>query len=123
MTFKPSCYVTIKAIKKSGVTKGVMPKEFKNNSSHLLKGLSLVYTAITNADGDFEVQWQVVNTGYQAKINNQLRGDFYPSSGMNTEGFFRKETTRYTGMHWVEAFIVKNGYCIARSGEFVINIK
>ncbi len=122
-TFKPSCSVTIKAIKKSGVTKGVMPKEFNNNSSHLIKGLSLVYTAITNADGVFEVQWQVVNTGYQAKINNQLRGEFYPSSGMNTEGFFRKESTRYTGMHWVEAFIVKNGYCIARSGEFVINIK
>ncbi len=122
-TFIPSCYVTIKAIKKSGVTKGVMPKKFKNNSSHLIKGLSLVYTAITNADGDFKVQWQVVNTGYQAKINNQLRGDFYPSSGMTAEGFFRKESTSYTGMHWVEAFIVKNGCCIARSGEFVINIK
>ena len=26
-------------------------------------------------------------------------------------------------MYWVECFVVKNGVCVARSGEFVVNIK
>ncbi len=121
--YVPKYDVTIRAKKKSGVTKGVMPKEFHNNSSHLSKGLSLEYTAITNTPGDYDIQWQVVNTGSEAERANQLRGEFYPSSGANKSGFYRKESTRYTGMHWVEAFVVKDKVCVARSDEFVIYIK
>ncbi|WP_197996831.1 nucleotide-binding domain-containing protein, partial [Gimesia chilikensis] len=31
--------------------------------------------------------------------------------------------TKFPGMHWVECFVVKNGVCVARSGEFVVNIE
>jgi hypothetical protein len=120
--YKPSCEVNIKAIKKSGITKGVMPGEFHNNS-HLQKGYSLEFIAKTKASGNFQVQWQVVNTGYEAEIHNQLRGEFYQSDGKNSDGHYKIEKTRYSGSHWVEAFVIKDDVCIARSGEFVINIK
>jgi hypothetical protein len=28
----------------------------------------------------------------------------------------------YSGVHWVEAFVVKNGYCVARSGRKYVNL-
>jgi len=35
----------------------------------------------------------------------------------------RRESTLYKGMHWIECFIIKNGKCVARSSEFVVNIE
>ncbi len=122
-SYVQNCDVRIQGIKKPGVTKGVMIKEFKNNSSHLAKGLSLEYTAITNATGNYRIEWQVVNTGEQAERAGQLRGGFCSSSGRTNKGFYRTESTRYSGMHWIEAFVIKDDVCIARSGEFVVNIK
>ena len=34
----------------------------------------------------------------------------------------RQESTSYSGTHTIECFIVKNGYLVARSGAFVVNI-
>jgi hypothetical protein len=67
----------------------------------------------------YEVYWQVVNTGQEAHRAGQLRGDFYDSS---SSGRSRTESTLYQGMHWVEGFIVKDSVCVARTGEFVVNI-
>lgn len=83
----------------------------------------ICFKAKTNAPKPFQVFWQVVNTGEEAA--EDLRGDFYQSSG---ECSFelgiktRIERTKYRGYHWVECFIVKNGVCVARSGEFVVRI-
>lgn len=114
--------VLVRGFKADGITKGVMRKEFGNNSSHLEKGLSLEYMAETNTPGLYSVEWQVVNTGAQARAAGQLRGDFYPSAGRKEGKYYRGETTKYEGMHWVEAFVIVNGICVARSGEFVIYI-
>lgn len=42
---------------------------------------------------------------------------------MIQEGFLEKrESALYVGAHSMECFIVKDGYCVARSGLFVVNI-
>lgn len=60
--------------------------------------------------------WQVVNTGAEATKAQQLRGGLFKGERI------RHESTRYAGMHWVEVFVVHQGTCIARSGEFVVAI-
>jgi len=87
------------------------------------KQVSLRFTASTNAPQPYEVKWQVVNTGKEAAEAEpgQLRGGFYdsepPTSGV------RWERTKYSGTHWVEAFIIKNGVCVARSGRKFVKIR
>jgi hypothetical protein len=84
------------------------------------KEYALRFEADTNVPPPYEIQWQVVNTGREAALAQGLRGDFYPSDG----GLgVRWETTRYAGTHWVEAFVVKNGVCVARSGRKYVRIK
>lgn len=85
--------------------------------SAIAKRYSLRFEARTNAPRPFDVHWQVVNTGDEARLENSLRGGFY------SDGLVRKEETRYKGKHWIECFIVKDGQCVARSGEFVVNLE
>jgi hypothetical protein len=35
----------------------------------------------------------------------------------------KKETARYRGTHFIEGFAIRSGLCVARSGEFVVNIR
>jgi hypothetical protein len=66
----------------------------------------------------FEVEWQVTNTGFEAR--QQLRGDFYRS----IDGASRWEPTAYPGIHWVKAFVVNkrtNQYC-GQSDPFLVAI-
>ena len=99
---------------------GWRPKKFASGVP-LNKYSSLRFTALTSVKKPYEVYWQIVNTGEEAIDANQLRGDFYRSS-IRKGRKVRKESTKYKGMHWVECFIVKDGVCVARSGEFVVNI-
>lgn len=99
---------------------GFRPKGFASNSPPLPKRASLTFEAMTNVPKPYEVFWQVVNTGEEARRAGQLRGDFYDSG---KSGRTRNEETLYSGMHWVECFVVKNGMCVARSGEFAVNIE
>ena len=87
----------------------------------IAKRYSLRFEARTNAPRPFDVHWQVVNTGDEARSKNALRGGFDPGEG--NDGLVRKESTLYTGKHWIECFIVKDGQCVARSGEFVVNVE
>ena len=67
-----------------------------------------------------EIHWQVVNTGKEAaSIKGGLRGGFYRDSNV------RNETTQYTGIHYIECFLVdkKKKVCTARSGRYFINIE
>lgn len=88
----------------------------------LTKHLNLMFNASTNVEPPFQVYWQVVNTGQEAESWGQLRGRISPSKTAGIGGLTQTETTSYTGIHWVECFIVKNGTCVARSGEFVVRI-
>lgn len=101
--------------------KGFRTRNFSSDSRPLPKHFSLRFKAKTNVPPPFEVYWQVVNTGDEAAQAGGLRGGFYNGDG--NKGLVRKEKTLYTGMHWIECFIVKDGVCVARSGEFVVNIE
>jgi len=85
----------------------------------------ICFKAKTNVPAPYTVYWQVVNTGREATDAHCLRGDFYNSDGESAFELgtkIRREPTRYKGHHWVECFIIKDGVCVARSGEFVVKI-
>ena len=101
---------------------GFRPQRFSSDGSRLPKHCSLRFEAQTDVPRPYKVYWQVVNTGNDAEYANGLRGGFYDGV-YERGGLARDEGTRYCGMHWIECFIVKNGVCVARSGEFVVNIE
>jgi hypothetical protein len=87
------------------------------------KDLGIRFEARTNAPLPYDVKWQVVNTGTEARKagNGQLRGGF--DDGEGTGGVTRWEGTAYRGTHWIEAFVIKNGLCIARSGRTYVRVR
>ena len=85
------------------------------------KKIALRFEVQTNVPAPYEVKWQVVNTGEEARKDEGLRGDFY--DGEESSGRVRWETTKYAGTHWVEAFIIKNSACVARSGRKLVRIR
>lgn len=93
-----------------------------NPGDPLNKHLDLLFSASTNVPGPFQVYWQVVNTGKEAEDARQLRGEIVLSKTAGVGGLTQKESTSYTGIHWIECFIVKNSVCVARSGEFVVRV-
>lgn len=96
--------------------------KFRKDGPSLPKHCGLLFHAETNVVPPFAVYWQVVNTGEEASSANGLRGRVFPAGSAGTGGLIQKEATLYTGMHWIECFIVKDGKCVARSGEFAVNI-
>lgn len=102
--------------------KGSRNIEFhSNSSSHVQVGSKIMLTARTNVPRPYKVYWQVVNTGQEAAADNKLRGDIF--AGVLTRGRLKhEENARYVGSHSVECFIVQNGTCVARSGQFIVNI-
>ncbi|WXT99478.1 MAG: hypothetical protein Ctma_0177 [Catillopecten margaritatus gill symbiont] len=96
----------------------------KFNSGDLLeKHCSLIFHVITQAEAPFDVYWQVVNTGEEARMAGCLRGDIYQAKTAGRGGLNWKERTLYAGTHWVECFIVKGNQCVARSNGFTIRIQ
>lgn len=85
----------------------------------LAKRTWIKFTIDTNVREPFEVKWQVVNTGAEAFAVNQLRGGFEESHGRH----HRWETVSYAGTHWVEAFVIKDGVCVARSGPKYVKVR
>ncbi|MFC1906811.1 cyclic GMP-AMP synthase DncV-like nucleotidyltransferase [Chloroflexota bacterium] len=101
---------------------GFRPWQIQSDSKALPKHCSLRFEAKTDIQWPYKVYWQVVNTGNEAKAANGLRGEFHEGV-VKENGRVRKESTLYTGMHWIECFIIKDDVCVARSGEFVVNIE
>jgi len=93
-----------------------------DGNSLLNKGVNIDFTVVGAVafSNNAKIFWQVVNTGEEAKENNCLRGEF-ESSDIFTYG--RHEKTAYTGTHWVQAFVVNDGECIAKSKEILVKIK
>lgn len=103
--------------------RGVMPHSLSSGGSTLRKGFGLKYYAVTDAPPPYEVRWQIVNTGEEARAKDGLRGQsFELSNRIDGKIYIKEETTLYKGTHWIEAFVIKNGLCVARSGEFVITV-
>ncbi|WP_345948971.1 nucleotidyltransferase [Mucilaginibacter sp. PAMB04274] len=86
------------------------------------KGCDIYFVASTNVPRPFDVYWQVVNTGQEAANSSGLRGGIYASRTLGVGGLNQKEYSSFRGTHWIECFIVKEGTCVARSSEFIVNI-
>lgn len=112
-----NAFVYINGEKKSGLN---------SNGRKLTTGIQLKYTAKTNTPMNYNVYWQVVNTGADASNDGGLRGNFFSAKSLNgknsTHPLINWEATKYKGKHWIECFIVKDNICVARSGKFFINI-
>ena len=124
---KPSWYMQLNSysrvrINARVIKNGYRPKNYFNNGDKLPKNTSLHFIANTNVPKPYDVYWQVVNTGEEAQNVDALRGGFYETSQIKKGKKIRQESTLYKGTHWVECFIVKQGVCVARSGELVVNI-
>lgn len=92
---------------------------YENDSYAIEKHCTIVYTATYSSCKPFRIVWQIVNTGFEAR--NCLRGGFEDS---NVGKKARRETTLYTGKHFVQCFVIdKYNNCVARSKEFFINVK
>lgn len=118
MAINPQYTATIKGQYETNV----FWRNFKSGQT-LLKGKRLKFKLNTNVQKPFEVFWQVVNTGQEARDAEQLRGEISKYTNTNNPEIFRTESTSYTGDHWVEGFVVKDGKCVAKTGEFVVSIR
>lgn len=96
---------------------------FSSLNGKLPKFHSLRFYAETNLEGPYQVYWQIVNTGDEAKRAECLRGEIKMSPTAGRGGLELTEQTAYTGMHWVECFIVKNGILRARSGPYEVSVE
>ncbi len=118
------CRVTINAYLYSGKKK---LGGLNSNGRVIPSGLNIKFVASTKARGNYEVFWQVVNTGEHAESSTGLRGEFFQARLLGGEPssnpLINWEYSAYTGKHWIECFIVKDGICVARSGRFLVAIK
>lgn len=92
-----------------------------NNDQPIPKGCEIIYHALRRPTiPDDCIRWQIVNTGEEAAAVKCLRGEIVDT---NEKKGSRKESTAYTGRHYVQCFAVLGGRCIARSKEFFINVE
>lgn len=99
---------------KEGEYKGT----YRSNGPALKSGTWLHFSAQHSFIDSVSIKWQVVNTGYVARLARALRGD------VSKSGQDIWEHTEYQGSHWVECFALdaKKGICLGRSGRFFVNI-
>jgi len=86
-------------------------------NSFLPKFHWLKYELKTNVQHPYDVYWQVVNTGEEAKnVENGkgLRGEIFKGDSV------RWERSEYKGKHWIEGFVVIGNRCIAKTGPFFV---
>lgn len=94
--------------------------DYESNGMPLPKGCSLHFKALTGVKQPYSVYWQITNTGDEAKAANCLRGNFELSDeGANG----KREVTSYTGSHSVQCFVIRRGTCVAKSKDYIINIR
>jgi hypothetical protein len=96
-------------------------KMWAMNNRPVPKNVWLRFTVQTNTPLPYAVKWQIVNTGAEAFSAGQPRGDFYDTD----EGYTRTrwESTAYSGTHWVEAFVIKDGRSVARTGKLLVKVR
>lgn len=102
--------------------KGFRDRVLASDAPPVPKHCSLTFKATTDVAGPYQVYWQVVNTGPQARSKGELRGGFLEGYAPQRGHLTHNESTLYRGSHSVECFIVKAGRCIARSGQFIVNV-
>lgn len=97
---------------------------YANNGMPIDKNRSIKFSPLIpfpSIREPYKVKWQVTNTGTEARVSGQLRGNRFEDSDYKTHG--KSEGTSYTGSHIVQCFVIKNNQCVGKSGEFIVNIK
>jgi hypothetical protein len=97
------------------------PRMYDLTGRHVPKDVHLRFELSTNVPAPFDLHWQVVNTGPEAERAGQLRGEI--ENADHVVDRVRWECTAYSGAHWVEAFMVKGGYCVARTGRRYVRVE
>ena len=100
-------------------------KEFKSETI-LPKNVSLHFFPVLSIAPPYKVKWQITNTGNEAIEAGCPRGDKFESGELVRSGIAcgKEESTAYTGKHYVQCFIIKNGnQCVGVSKPFIVNIK
>ena len=96
-------------------------ERISNNGRTIPKNCGIDYMVLRSKGlSSLTTKWQVVNTGAEAYATNCPRGGFENS---NIRNGGRHEATAYTGRHYIQFFLVKNGVCVAHSNEFFINVE
>ncbi|MFD5617201.1 cyclic GMP-AMP synthase DncV-like nucleotidyltransferase [Streptomyces yangpuensis] len=93
----------------------VLPhKGFRNGPLRRLRKVrtlqDLEFSITTDVPEPYELYWKVRNRGAEAEDHGQLRGDIFLDEERARK---RRESTRWKGHHYVEAYIVKNGKVLA----------
>lgn len=81
----------------------------------LWKNLKLGFSLKTDVPQPYDVYWKVRNRGDEAAKLNQLRGELIKGND------YHKESTQYTGRHYIEVYVVKDGKVLA-SDHHEVNI-
>jgi hypothetical protein len=91
---------------------------YRSDGSALSPDTWLHFTANHSFTNGIAIKWQIVNTGWSARVAKCLRG------GFDRSGSEIWEHTLYRGKHWVECFAVdlKRGVSLGRSGRFYVNV-
>ena len=64
----------------------------------------------------YKLMWKVKNTGQEAALRYQLRGEITLDDGTAT----KKEGTMYSGIHYVECYVINiNNECIAGARKYI----
>ncbi|MGH3119003.1 MAG: nucleotide-binding domain-containing protein [Gaiellales bacterium] len=73
------------------------------------KGRVLRFRIATDVPEPFDLYWKVRNRGLEAERIDQLRGQIFKDNGTRRH----TEHTLYTGRHYVEVYVVRNGSVVA----------
>lgn len=72
---------------------------------------SLDFCFNTDVPEPYEIKWKARNTGSEAKRRNCMRGEIINSNKNST---MRHESADFSGPHYMECYIIKNGVVVAR---------
>lgn len=94
------------------VTQTGFRTEFLRCVKFLKKNKELVFLiTATDVPKPYEVLWKVKNEGEIARKKDCLRGQIIVSNRGTDQ---RKEKSNFEGAHFVECYIIKDGFCVAR---------
>lgn len=92
----------------------------------LPKNVNLRFFPIHGINTPYSVKWQITNTGYETQNAHYLRGNLFENGEIMRFGipYGKQEVTSYSGIHYVQWFIIKNGnQCAGVSEPFIVKIK
>jgi hypothetical protein len=95
--------------------KGFRHGDLRLFANRVGKHRSLVFNVVKcDVPQPYEILWKIKNTGEEASRLGQLRGSIFQG------GLTHHESTLYTGDHYADCYIVKDGVCVATDRQPVI---